>query len=377
MIKIISIDRSRHIRALSGNKLIFIFFFVFDLTSQISQYVTDDLTSRNQSGRDDLARLHADIRSLFATKKSQLREICDYYFDGSGKSIRPKIICHLAGALNKHYDVETNAELYERQRRVALIAEMIHVASLIHDDIIDNSELRRGKASVQTRWGPQKAVLAGDYIMGVASSELSRLANVDVIQAMSNILEDLVKGELMQLGTKEAESERFQHYSLKTYRKTASLIANSCKSVAHLIVETKVVDAKESESLVNKTFEFGKNVGIAFQLIDDVLDFTSHSDQLGKPGCGADLRLGLATAPVLFAASQYSELNSMILRRFSQEGDVQKAFEFVLKSDGIKETKLLASKYCENAMATLDTFNSGPDINNLRLIIKTVMLRNK
>lgn len=109
-------------------------------------------------------------------------------------------------------------------------------------------------------------------------------------------------------------------------------------------------------------FECGKNMGIAFQLIDDVLDFTSHSDKLGKPGHGADLRLGLATAPVLFAASQYPQLNAMIMRRFSNENDVSKAFEFVLKSDGIKETRYLAHKYCQNAENILNKLKPSDEI---------------
>jgi decaprenyl-diphosphate synthase subunit 1 len=325
----------------------------------------------------DLEHLHANIRSLFTTNKTELKEICDYYFDGSGKSMRPLIVCTLARALNKTDPSLSAAELdtvFARQRQIALIAEMIHVASLIHDDIIDASSLRRGKTSVHTRYGCHKAVLAGDYVMGSASKRLADLANVHVVEAMSMVLEDLVRGELMQLGTKESESERFQHYSLKTYRKTASLVANSCKSVAHLLLEEK--QGSEGE-LVSTAFEFGKNLGMAFQLIDDVLDFTSHSDKMGKPGTGADLRLGLATAPVLFAANKHPQLHAMIMRRFGNEGDAMRAFEFVMNSDGIKETRFLASKYCENAEGILDKLVPSAEVDYLRHLIKTVINREK
>ncbi len=345
-----------------------------------TQTANDQIKLTSSLIQKDLQNLHADIRSLFTTKKPELKEICDYYFDGSGKSIRPLIICTLARALNKYLPNETkkNEEVFQRQRQVAMIAEMIHVASLVHDDIIDNSNLRRGKTSVNSKYGCHKAVLAGDYVMGVASRCLAHLGNVNVVESMSTVLEDLVRGELMQLGTKESESERFQHYSLKTYRKTASLIANSCKSVAFLLVEhTEPLKDPKSNELVNTAFELGKNVGIAFQLIDDVLDFTSHSDMLGKPGYGADLRLGLATAPVLFAATQYPQLNAMIMRRFRNEGDAMKAFEFVMKSDGIKETRFLAAKYCENAENILKKLAPSHEVDYLRHLIKTVINREK
>ena len=255
------------------------------------------------------------------------------------------------------------------QRQIALIAEMIHVSSLIHDDIIDSSELRRGKTSVNSQWGCHKAVMAGDYVLAISSRALAKLGNPAVVETLSQVLTDLVQGELMQFGSKEAENERFHHYTTKTYRKTASLIANACKSVA-------LLGGGDSE-LPDVSFEFGKSLGMAFQLIDDVLDFTTHSDKLGKPGCGADLRLGLATAPVLFAASQFPQLNAMIMRRFKNPGDDQHAFELVMRSDGIYETRLLANSYCLNAGKLLDKLTPSPEVQYLRDIIDTIKNRDK
>lgn len=179
----------------------------------------------------------------------------------------------------------------------------------------------------------------------------------------------------MQFGSKETENERFKHYKAKTYRKTASLIANSCKAIAMLGLEDKQFKKQEVSAdldLVTMSFEFGKNLGIAFQLIDDVLDFTSHSENLGKPGSGADLRLGLATAPVLFAATKYPQLNAMIMRRFSNEGDCVQAFEYVVQSKGIEETRILAESYCQNAEKILNKFQQNQEVSYLRGIIKNV-----
>jgi len=126
----------------------------------------------------------------------------------------------------------------------------------------------------------------------------------------------------MQMGSKENESERFSHYIHKTFKKTASLIAYTCKAVALL--------ANANQSIQEAAFQYGKNLGIAFQLVDDMLDFISNQSELGKP-TAADLKLGLATAPVLFACEKYPELNAMIMRRFSKPGDVEKAYELVMK----------------------------------------------
>jgi decaprenyl-diphosphate synthase subunit 1 len=129
--------------------------------------------------KSDLANMHRDIRHMFRTDRPQLKEICDYYFDGSGKAIRPLIICTWARAINKHLasdnDKEVDSQILQCQRQLSLISEMIHVSSLIHDDIIDNSDLRRGKTSVNSKWGCDKAVMAGNYVLAVSSRSLAQL----------------------------------------------------------------------------------------------------------------------------------------------------------------------------------------------------------
>lgn len=126
----------------------------------------------------------------------------------------------------------------------------------------------------------------------------------------------------MQMGSKEDESERFSHYIHKSFKKTASLMAYTCKAVAF--------QSGASQSFQEAAFQYGRNLGIAFQLVDDLLDFISNEADLGKP-TAADLKLGLATAPVLFACEKFPELNIMIMRRFSEPGDVEKSYAAVMK----------------------------------------------
>ncbi|KAL7306561.1 hypothetical protein TKK_0001251 [Trichogramma kaykai] len=288
---------------------------------------------------DDLKDVYADIRKELVdnTSLEELKTIATYYFGGQGKALRPMVAILMARAINCHLGKDG---LLQSQRQVAMISEMIHSASLIHDDVIDQSDFRRGKPSVNVLWSQKKVAMAGDFIIAVASMMIARLRNDDVTVVLSQVITDLVQGEFMQLGAKEAENERFSHYLTKTYRKTASLIANSAKAVAML--------SGANDELSEVAYQYGRHMGLAFQLVDDLLDFISSTDALGKPAA-ADLKLGLATAPVLFACEKFPELNPMIMRRFSEPGDVEKAFELVHKSQGLEETKALAKSHCDEA----------------------------
>lgn len=123
-------------------------------------------------------------------------------------------------------------------------------------------------------------------------------------------------------------------------------------------------------------YQYGKNVGIAFQLIDDVLDFTSCSDQMGKP-TSADLKLGLATGPVLFACQQFPEMNAMIMRRFSLPGDVDRARQYVLQSDGVQQTTYLAQRYCHEAVREISKLRPSPERDALIQLSEIVLSRDK
>ncbi|XP_025251239.1 decaprenyl-diphosphate synthase subunit 1 isoform X3 [Theropithecus gelada] len=180
-------------------------------------------------GWRDLKGLYEDIRKELLISTSELKEMSEYYFDGKGKAFRPIIVALMARACNIHHN--NSRHVQASQRTIALIAEMIHTASLVHDDVIDDASSRRGKHTVNKIWGEKKAVLAGDLILSAASIALARIGNTTVISILTQVIEDLVRGEFLQLGSKENENERFAHYLEKTFKKTASLIANSCKAV--------------------------------------------------------------------------------------------------------------------------------------------------
>nr|AGJ83979.1 putative decaprenyl diphosphate synthase 1 [Aphis gossypii] len=316
---------------------------------------------------DDLRDVYTDITRelVLNTNQDELRTIATYYFDGQGKALRPMVAILMAHAINYHMN---NNGLDKKQREVAMIAEMIHSASLIHDDVIDQSDFRRGKPSVNALWSHKKVAMAGDYILAVTSMMIARLNHNDVTITLSQIITDLVQGEFMQLGSKETENERFAHYLTKTYRKTASLIANSVKAEAML--------AGADDQLVDVSFEYGRNIGLAFQLVDDLLDFVSSKDAMGKP-TAADLKLGLATAPVLFACEKYPELNAMIMRRFQEPGDAERAFELVHKSQGLEQTRFLAKKHCLEATRLAGKIAESPYQKSLLVVPDLIVNRMK
>ncbi|XP_026148347.1 all trans-polyprenyl-diphosphate synthase PDSS1 isoform X2 [Mastacembelus armatus] len=339
-----------------------------NFTSSVSGTLHSDAKLKDpfMLAQKDLKSLYDDIKKELFVSKVELKSLCDYYFDGKGKAIRPMIVVLMARALNIHSNKA--GDLLPGQRAIAMISEMIHTASLVHDDVIDGSDQRRGKRTINEVWGEKKAILAGDFILSAASMALARIGNNTVIKVLSQVIEDLVRGEFMQLGSKENENERFKHYLEKTFKKTASLIANSCKAVSILV---------NSDPDVHEiAYQYGKNVGIAFQLVDDVLDFTSRPSQLGKPSA-ADLKLGLATGPVLFACQQFPELHAMIMRRFSYNGDVDRAWQYVLQSDGVQQTNYLAQHYCQEAIRQISMLRPSPERDALIRLTEMVLTRDK
>ena len=223
---------------------------------------------------------------------------------------------------------------------------MIHVASLIHDDVLDEAETRRGGAAVHTVYTNKVAVLAGDYLLAKASVRLARLQHFQVVEVMASALDALVQGEIMQARSKKEDLMDMNYYLRKSYFKTASLICSSCKSSALL------AGYEESHPYTVSAEEFGYHLGMAYQIVDDILDFTGASATLGKPA-QADMQLGLATAPILYASQQLPGLHPLIQRKFSNSGDVQKAVEMASKTDCVEKSYNLAEFHAQRAVDAL------------------------
>ena len=361
--------------------------------------ITMDSADPFALAKDELDDLSRSIREdLLGTDHPVLNKAAAYFFESSagGKKVRPMMVLLLSRALadsypgslytensNNHHKSLSSSSLFSTplewqrhdlpsaQRRLAEISEMIHTASLFHDDVIDGADTRRGLPAVHNVFGSKVAILAGDYLLARASICLARLRNSEVIETMSTIIEHLVRGEIMQLrgtSTEERNIERLQYYLRKNYYKTGSLMANSCKSTALL--------GSYPPELVWASYRFGKHLGMAFQLVDDVLDFEGTVSELGKPAL-SDLNSGLSTAPVLFASEEFPELEPMMDRKFRSDGDVEKTVELVFKSNGIERTKELARVHSELAMEALLELDSGVYRDSLIALSHKVVSRTK
>ncbi|CAN0217356.1 unnamed protein product, partial [Ectocarpus fasciculatus] len=277
----------------------------------------------------ELAGLSDGIKSLIGTEHAVLNAAAKYFFElDGGKKIRPtmasmtsRLVILMSQACNSNArqlrpDIQPATKLVNPlQLRLAEITEMIHAASLFHDDVIDEADTRRGVPSVNKVFGNKLAILAGkssDFLLARSSMSLARLRSLESVELMSAAIEHLVKGEVLQMRPTEDGGGAFEYYVRKNYYKTGSLMANSCKASAVL--------GQHDPEVQEVAFEYGKRVGLAFQLVDDILDFEGNAFTLGKPALN-DLRQGLATAPVLLAAEQQPGLAKLISRKFKGPGE--------------------------------------------------------
>ncbi|CAI0548472.1 unnamed protein product [Linum tenue] len=269
-----------------------------------------------------------------------------------------QVLLLMATALNVHLPEPipnvgpVTTELRARQQRIAEITEMIHVASLLHDDVLDDADTRRGIKSLNFVMGNKVSVLAGDFLLSRACVALASLRNTEVVSLLATVVEHLVTGETMQMTTTTEQRCSMEYYMQKTYYKTASLISNSCKAVALL--------AGQTAEVATLAFEYGRNLGLAFQLIDDVLDFTGTSASLGK-GSLSDIRHGIVTAPILFAMEEFPQLRAIIDQGFEDPKNVNLALEYLGKSRGIQRTRELAAQHANLAAEAIDSLPETDD----------------
>merc|ERR1719258_961244 len=229
----------------------------------------------------DMEQMRMNLRDIVGRKNPLLLAAADQIFGAGGKRLRPVLVFLVARATAQ---LEGLDDITERQRRLAEITEMIHTASLVHDDVLDDCDTRRGAETIHTLYGTRVAILAGDFLFAQSSWYLANLDNLEVIKLISQVIADFADGEISQAGALYNVDITLEGYLEKSHNKTASLIAASCKSAA--------VFSEVSEDVKMDMYEYGKHLGLAFQIVDDILDFTQSEAQLGKPKGGRISRPG-------------------------------------------------------------------------------------
>ena len=245
---------------------------------------------------------------------------------------------------------------------------MIHVASLVHDDVLDECNLRRGAETVNSLYGTRVAVLVGDFLFAQSSWGLAQLDNLEVIKLISQVIADFADGEISQAQCLFDCDVTLDAYMDKSFYKTASLIAASCRSSA--------IFSGVPEEVKTAMYDYGKHLGLAFQVVDDILDMTTSEEVLGKPQ-GQDLASGNLTAPAIYAlASPGSDsLRDLIEMEFTEEGSLEKAVAEVVRLGGVDAARDLAQKEGELARASLACLPDSPSKESLALMVDWVLQR--
>ncbi|HLR65103.1 MAG TPA: polyprenyl synthetase family protein [Pseudogracilibacillus sp.] len=259
-----------------------------------------------------------------------------------GKRIRPvfALLCADFG------DRETKDE---QVKAVATALELIHMASLVHDDVVDDADLRRGKPTIKKMYDDKTAIYTGDYILACSIEEMAKIKQKEVHKVLAKSLVNVVEGEISQIEDKYNINQNLRQYLRRIKRKTALLIASSCKLGA--------LTAGTSKEDANRLFQYGYNVGMSFQIIDDILDFTSTTEKLGKP-VGNDLLQGHITLPVLFAMEDPSFKQALENvfhdKTLITEQSIEHIVRLLLETDAIEQSYLVSNMYLQKALKSLE-----------------------
>lgn len=304
--------------------------------------------------KKDIAAIEKELERSVYVDHAMLRETSTHLLKAGGKRIRPVFVL-LAGEFGK-YDLE-------RMKHVAVPMELIHMSSLVHDDVIDDANTRRGQLTVRSKWDNRIAMYTGDYIFARALEVITRIENPAVHQIMSKAIVQMVIGEMEQIRFFFHTEQTIRDYMLRIKRKTALLIAISCQLGA--------LASGVPDELANRLYSFGYNVGMAFQIRDDILDLSGTEKEIGKPP-GSDVKQGNITLPVIYALRK-PELKEQILRELARiqaldgQTDVSVLLEMIRRSGGIEESDALSARYIDKAIAALDAF---PDVQAKRDLIE-------
>jgi octaprenyl-diphosphate synthase len=233
--------------------------------------------------REDLALVEQEIAAQNSAAIEPVCEISSYLREGGGKRLRPALLLLAAGA---------SGYRGESAIRLGAVVEMIHSATLIHDDVIDGASTRRGRPSANARWGNHMSVLSGDWLYMQSFEMALRERNFAILDILIDLTQNMVEGELLQLTRLGRIDLNETEATELAYRKTACLFSGCSRLGAVLGKQPKAVE----EALA----EYGRNAGLAFQLVDDLLDFTASPEKLGKPVL-SDLKEGKVTLPLIFA----------------------------------------------------------------------------
>jgi geranylgeranyl pyrophosphate synthase len=311
--------------------------------------------------RDGLSAVEDRMREYVPDQHEALTAAIDHLLASGGKRIRPAMSLLAAGIF--HADSEEAVS-------VAASIEMLHTATLVHDDLIDGSLLRRGIPTLNANWNAGATVLTGDYIFARAADLAAQANSVRVMRIFARTLMVLVNGEIGQMFKSRGVASRDDYYR-RIYAKTAS--------VFEAATEAGAVVGRATENEIAALAVYGREVGSAFQIVDDILDFVGDSAHIGKP-VGGDLRQGLVTLPALYFLEEHPnhpDLKALLNGRMGDTAITTRVVEAVRNSSAIRASLSEAREFVSRGVAALDALRvpAGPHLDSLRDIAEYVVSR--
>jgi octaprenyl-diphosphate synthase len=313
--------------------------------------------------REDLAAIEQELGRDAASGVTTITEIAEYLRAGGGKRIRPTLLLLAAHALG-----------YTGAGAISLgaVVEMVHTATLVHDDIIDGADTRRGRPSANTTWGNEKCVLAGDWLYMQAFKVALNESNLRVLELLIGLTQRMVEGELLQIQKLGKAISEAEYYDL-IYRKTACLFSISMRLGAVL--------AGAEEAVETNLAEYGRAIGLAFQIVDDVLDLTASEKVLGKP-VASDLREGKATLAVIHSMDHGTAADRQAIQRVLDDRGFERVtrdeIQQILRRNGsIEYAMKAASRYAAQSREALEALSDSKFKRALQWLPNFVVVREK
>lgn len=311
-----------------------------------------------------LQQVEEELRRNFASDIVTIRDVADEILGGGGKRLRPTLLLLVAQMLGYRGSADVT---------YAAVVEFIHTATLVHDDIIDEAAVRRGRTSINYRWGNHVAVLIGDFLYTHAMQMALRVGRLDALELLCAATIEMTEGEILALEMNGRADLSEADYFAIVSRKTAALFGATCRVPGFL------VDATEQQAVL--LTDFGRFLGIGFQLVDDLLDFTSSTEVLGKPVL-SDLKEGKITLPLILsmpiAGDEERELVTRVAReKHLRDGDAQRILELVRRGEGVERTREIASDYVTKARLCLMEFAPSPARDALEFALDFVVARDR
>lgn len=318
----------------------------------------DSIWNRYNDIREELQEVITVMKNNTKCKDKKIENSIKDLIHSGGKLLRPAFV--IVSSHFGDYDAE-------KARSLAAVIELLHMATLIHDDVIDDSKIRRGQETIQSKYGKDYAVYIGDFLFCVCFKILASSATLQSVKIDSNSMSRICLGEIDQLNSRFNSKVSVKRYLNRASGKTAELFSLSL-----------YIGAAESgcdDTTCKQLWQIGHNIGMAFQIIDDVLDYTGTNDSIGK-SVTIDIKQGIFTLPLIYAAKKNSKAFQPYFEKHSfSDEDVRQIIKLVNENGGLNRAKELAAKYTKKAFKMIDNLPQNPYKTILKEITKELLER--